>query len=304
MDSYLDIAASVLKEVRRPLGARQILKTAYQLSIVPRNLFGRTQHKTLQARIAEDIKNERSKSMFMRTERGRFFLRSFLSDPTIPSGYKREYPARPRADQLRNFDVLCFPKSEDFDACESLLDKHLLDTTPMFNRRLSEVAKDSNYIFLRTFVITAKSNEIVVRRSANNCGQFGGNAILGSMGFVTSEDRNLFSGDVHGYEESSIRTISEQFALNSGDIGLVRRSRLIRLLALISSPDPISDNSIAAVFVCNCPKQFDPISRYVGGGSLYWHPILSGFNNLDALDPWSRKLWNLGVFDSAELPRL
>jgi hypothetical protein len=39
MDSYLEIARKVLREARQPLSARQILKAAYQLQIVPRDLY-------------------------------------------------------------------------------------------------------------------------------------------------------------------------------------------------------------------------------------------------------------------------
>ena len=70
MDSYLDLAANVLRELRRPLDARQMLKTAYQLSIVPRNLYGKTQHKTLHARLAEDIRKQPTRSAFVRTGPG------------------------------------------------------------------------------------------------------------------------------------------------------------------------------------------------------------------------------------------
>jgi hypothetical protein len=54
MNSYLTIASKVLSEARQPLSAVQILRAAYDLQIVPRDLYGKTQHKTLQARIAED----------------------------------------------------------------------------------------------------------------------------------------------------------------------------------------------------------------------------------------------------------
>src|SRR5262245_60488185 len=103
MNSYLTIAAKVLREARQPLSASQILKAAYQLQIVPATLYGKTQHKTLHARLAEDILRHRNKSIFIRTEPGRFFLRSLLHDRTISPRHKKEYIAPLRADQLENF---------------------------------------------------------------------------------------------------------------------------------------------------------------------------------------------------------
>ena len=49
------IARRVLQEARQPLSAKEILQVAYQMQIVPPDLFGRTQHKTLQARLFTDI---------------------------------------------------------------------------------------------------------------------------------------------------------------------------------------------------------------------------------------------------------
>jgi len=111
MDTYLEIARTVLKRTRQPLSARQILKTALQMQLVPRDLYGRTQHNTLQARLASDILRHRSNSSFYRTGPGRFFLRALQSDPSLPLRYKHEYQAPLRADQLGRFDVIAFPRA-------------------------------------------------------------------------------------------------------------------------------------------------------------------------------------------------
>lgn len=193
MDSYLDLAATVLRELRRPLDARQILKTAYQLSIVPRNLYGKTQYKTLHARIAEDIREGHARSAFVRTAPGRFFLRSFLSDPTIPGRYKREYPARPRADQLRNFSVLCFRKinASDFPS-RALLDRDAIDRIPLQTKHVSEVSSDAAYLFLRTFIITQRLSHVAVRRSVHGFRDgLGSKLSFGCLGYIKSDDRTI-----------------------------------------------------------------------------------------------------------------
>ncbi len=55
LDNYLDIAQKVLKASRRPMTANAIMDAAYKAQIVPVHLFGATQHKTLQARLSEEI---------------------------------------------------------------------------------------------------------------------------------------------------------------------------------------------------------------------------------------------------------
>lgn len=297
MDSYLDLAAQVLKHARRPLSAKIILQTAYQLSIVPKNLYGKTQFKTLHARIAEDIRRKRSRSIFVRTDPGRFFLRPFLTDVTIPARYKREFPALPRADQLRNFRVVCFKRC-DWASLDTGAprDTGFLDAVPLFSRRLAEVASDGGYLFLRIFVIVTRLQSIVVRRAMHAPREMlGGKVSLGALGYVKEGDRTLFSLDPIGLRESSLRTLTEQLDLTDADADALRGIGGLHSLGLLPAASNAHENSVAAIIVCHCPESIDPLARYDGGGSLYWHQVDAQLNDLDALDPWSRQIYDLGL---------
>jgi len=74
VDSYLAIAERVLEEARMPLVPSEILRRAYLADAVPPQLYGRTQHKTLQARLSEDILLKRERSAFFRTDPGHYLL--------------------------------------------------------------------------------------------------------------------------------------------------------------------------------------------------------------------------------------
>lgn len=100
MDAYLQIAESVLKIERRPLSPRAILAAAYRHGLVPMHLHGDTQHKTLGARISEDIIALHDDSLFFRTAPGRFFLREFLTDVTIPEENRQPVATRRRFREL------------------------------------------------------------------------------------------------------------------------------------------------------------------------------------------------------------
>ena len=67
LDSYLNIAEAMLRDARRPLTAMEILELAYTSEIVPSQLHGKTQHKTMGARLSEDILLRRERSTFFRT---------------------------------------------------------------------------------------------------------------------------------------------------------------------------------------------------------------------------------------------
>jgi hypothetical protein len=168
----------------------------------------------------------------------------------------------------------------------------------MFARRLSEVSSNDSYLFLRTFVITAKLRQIVMRRAPQGFGNaIGSKASLGSLGFVKGSDKTMFSEDPLGVTDASLRTLSEQLSLTATDTDLIREGHFIRLVGLLHAPEDVRENSIAVIALCRCPEDFDPIAKYIGGEALYWHPIEARFNNIDALDPWSRELLELGVLE-------
>jgi HB1, ASXL, restriction endonuclease HTH domain len=100
MDAYLKIAECVLEDERRPLSPKATLDIAYDKKLVPVHLHGKTQHKTLQARICEDIVERREHSPFFRTQPGRFFLRKFFADEDLPEEFRVEFPARRRIREL------------------------------------------------------------------------------------------------------------------------------------------------------------------------------------------------------------
>lgn len=299
MNSYLQLAETVLKKVRRPLDARQMLSTAYQLSIVPDGLFGKTQHKTLHARLAEDIRRRRTDSVFVRTDPGRFFLRSLINDRSTPAIHRREYPAPPRADQLRNFDVPCIRKADAaFSYRGKLLDWSALNSTHVTTRRLADIYDDSSYIFLRTFVVTRRLHTIVMRRAFPRATDLIGKWSLGSLGFVKDHDKTMFSTDPYGIAEASLRTLQEQLNLNDEAAEFIYSKHLIRVRGFVPTPEEAKENSLVAIAVCHCPATFDPIERYEDPATLQWIPAHSTANDQGFLDPWSRELVASGIFQT------
>lgn len=99
-DSYLTLAQEVLEASRSPLSAREIIQRAYVMNLVPRHLHGKTQHKTITARISEDILRNKDASLFFRPYPGRYFLSKFLNDDSLPEEYRRPIIARRRSRQL------------------------------------------------------------------------------------------------------------------------------------------------------------------------------------------------------------
>lgn len=72
-----------------------MLQLSYATEMVPWHLHGATQHKTLHARLSEDISQNLEASRFYRTGPGRFFLRALQDDPDTPEALRAEYFAPP-----------------------------------------------------------------------------------------------------------------------------------------------------------------------------------------------------------------
>ena len=93
------------------MSARAILDIAHKAAVLPSHLYGSTQHKTLQARLSEDILHHRESSVFFRTEPGQFFLVELLDDPEIPKEWKTRFPARRRTRDLKRDNTLGVKRS-------------------------------------------------------------------------------------------------------------------------------------------------------------------------------------------------
>src|ERR1700733_7573676 len=77
---YLDVAERVLSKHRRPLRSRDLISLAIEDGLVE-SWDSNTPQKSMQARLSLDILNRGVKSRFIRTERGRFYLRELLTAP-------------------------------------------------------------------------------------------------------------------------------------------------------------------------------------------------------------------------------
>lgn len=296
MDSYLKIAREVLRSSRQPLSARQILRTAHQLQLVPRGLYGRTQQKTMQARLASDILRNRSSSEFYRTGPGRFFLRALQSDRGTPHRYRREYQAPMRAAQLGRFDVVAFPR----DALARLASRMtssfpvaLLAALPWQFMRLWNMRGHSDHLPFRFhLLVLAEEGMLVDDQRPIGDDEMAHRTVLGLPGVVKRDDRSLFSSDDFGLVEAASRTLIERFDL-SGQVlsGLNDLTRWSEARALLEDGIDGAGNIEMMVFIAFRCAGLPEIAEAVDARSTScWLPSGSRPNDLDRFDRWSSRL--------------
>lgn len=293
LDSYLDIAHKVLRASRRPMSARGILDAAHRAQIVPEHLRGNTQHKTLQARLSEDILHHRSSSLFYRTEPGVFFLCELLSDPNTPEKFKEKFPARRRTRDLQNesplgIDRRFLEKWREHSDWGSLSD-FLTAAEKNDAVKYLPASGDSNYASVWTFSLVRRDEDVLsyrIGRYRDDREAFANKRTIGFPGAVTVSDRSLFSQEDYGATENALRVLLLDLDLSSQSF----------LNETPTEPTPVfvfeaeGQDGVSVVLIVlewSCPDWFEPTTRRLSLNAPCWLNLSIQPNNIDDFEPWS-----------------
>lgn len=293
MNHYLALAQAILREVRRPLTPRQIINIAYKQGLVPNHLHGQTQHKTLQARLSEDILNRRDNSAFFRNEPGKFFLREFISDATLPNQYRTPIVARRRTRELPSHDALAFSSA--------LIGAEAVRTQALASSWVEENISKSRYRYVHSinersiedalvwsFVVVAKGTKVLSFRHGRYREGRDGFLQKRSIGFFTmvvDRDLNLFDQYDHGILNSGVRAVSLDLDLPHEVIGAPSPPASLDAY-LLSVENGHSD--ILALIMFECPDWFEPLNKRLSINDLHWLDVSCAPNDPSDFDPWSK----------------
>ncbi|SFQ14718.1 HB1, ASXL, restriction endonuclease HTH domain [Roseivivax halotolerans] len=298
MSSYLELAETVLRLERRPLSARALLRRAYEHDLVPTHLYGQTQEKTLQARLSEDILHQRERSRFFRNSPGRFFLREFLSDSSVPPEYRREMRARRRTRDLLRNSALGVSK----ECVESLTDGSQMDPGATLEklqdehcyRYLNPREIDEEWALVWSIAVVRRRSKILTYRTGryrDDRDSFAHKRSICFAGLVAEDDRTLFDWIGLGIVECALTAASTDLNVpidqqndpdNLGSMFLhefkslfkTYRKGRVELLALVE---------IIA------PDWFEPAGPRLSINDLGWMDPCA-LNNISDFDPWSQVL--------------
>ena len=291
MDAYLQIAARVLEAERRPLSPKAILEFAYKSSIVPTHLYGKTQHKTLQARIAEDIVSRREHSVFFRTQPGKFFLRKFLADVSIPEEFRTVFPARRRTREL----VIGPALAMDSTALSRIASKDIpIEPRKVFAEFDAEKFcfadprhGQLNLVFLRSFVCVRRGQDLLsyrVGRYRDDRDTFMAKRSIGFSTFINVEDQTLFGSSPLGIVEAGVEATKIDL-----DIPQTTATEALnaRLNYFIWPSKGQGSTDLLAIIEFDCPSWFEPLKRRLALNDLCWLDTSKPVNDLSDFDPWS-----------------
>ena len=228
--TYLWVAETVLRRHRRPLRAGQIVSFGLDDGLFADKDLSRTPQKSMQARLSLDILNKGEQSRFLRTDRGKFFLREFYNDEVIngnSDNNAREYTAIRRAPTPPSENVLVIPKRYYADILDfqginldyrGLLER-LLATQSLTYAPRTAAETDSDLKQFVTYTIIQQKDRILSFRRGhyNRAAAFlRGARCIGFGGHVTEDDLSIFTFNDKGIKANAARELSEEIRLMSG----------------------------------------------------------------------------------------
>jgi len=192
----------------QPLTAQEILENAVRFELLAPDR-GLTMHKTLQARITEDIQDKRQKSRFIRTAKGVYYLRRLwrggASLPKISNfkGRRRPQPA---------YRVLHVPKAlverpqKQRNLREAILHSDHLDYLPLGSSNLVPVA-------ILLFIIF--KSEILIHEVGQHSyfTDIVGSQTPAYRSYVDEFDADLFFSNEYGLPVSAVRELIRNVAI-------------------------------------------------------------------------------------------
>lgn len=296
MDAYLSLAEDVLRRVRRPLSPLQILRSAYEVGLAPPHLRGRTQHKTLGARLSEDILRLRDASRFYRTAPGRFLLRELANDEAIPAELRRPIVARRRRRDLAQRRSLAFarPSLEQARRGASVVDNAVvLDMIKNGEFHYTSSAQNArgDDVIVWSFMLVLKAGYVLTYRQGHyreHRDTFMHRRTIGFYTPVIDDDLSLFDRNDHGIVSSGIKALATDLDLREPELWPVLGS--YSELCTFVYPEGRTTNDLLAVVAFSCPEWLDPTSKRLALNSLEWLDLRSPPNHYEDFDPWSQAI--------------
>ncbi len=294
MDTYLEIAERVLRAAKRPMSPKAILDAAYRARIVPSHLFGKTQHKTLQARLSEDILSFRNNSKFFRTQPGIFFLSALISDSEVADKHKRPFAARRRTRDLMREPVLAlncsFFKSKGSSGQQDWLEI-LRDAEKENAVKFVDAKKPhEDYAVVWSFSVVRRSHFALsyrIGRYRDDRDNFANRRTIGFPGLIGISDQSLFSMEDYGATNSALEAVLLDLDISREAFEKHRDLTYPMLSKVLSVEDGKQVPIILLVMQWQCPDWFEPTTRRLSLNDPIWWDVTVQPNDRDDFENWS-----------------
>ena len=273
--------------------AKGILDAAYKAGVVPHHLYGKTQEKTLQARLSEDILYHHNSSAFFRTEPGYFFLSEFIANSDIPDKFKERFPARRRTRDIQREPSLAID-SEFVEKC----DPRLHSDWRAFVREaevsdaihyLQSQNETSTALVVWTFSVVRRGTRVLsyrLGRYRDDRDTFANKRSIGFPGVISFFDCTLFSDGDYGASDNALSAVLSDLDISAMAIHGQKIEPPQPKLTLKVERDSRGE-VLLLVMEWACPDWFEPTTRRLSLNDPCWIDLGVAPNNIDDFEPWT-----------------
>lgn len=259
---------------------------------MPDHLYGKAQHKTLQARLSEDILHRKLDSRFFRTDPGIFFLSDLRSDPSIDDQFKDPFHARRRTRDLAKPEALAVSRS-------------FVDQVGGLNGDWSELLQKagrsgslkyvdarhapSDFYLIWAFSIVRRNNQLLsyrIGRYRDDRDSFANRQSVGFIDVVSFDDASLFSRDA-GITDCGLNAVLSDLDLSRSVFSSQEDIKAPQILFAMVAVDENSQPAIVFVMEWMCPSWFEPTSRRLSLNETRWIDCTHAPNDIADFEPWS-----------------
>lgn len=294
-NAYLDIAEKAIREAGHPLHPKEMLAVAQRMGFIPPHLHGKTQYKTMAARLSTEIRAQATRSPFFRTSANRFFLRELKTEE------HEEYRAPKREKKLHNEPVLTIrgdflERKGEFGIVRNI--GGLIELASKQGQIEYVVRKSAEQRFdvkqVIAYALIYRSGHLLTyRRGAFNSAadELRMKRSIGFGGHVSYDDLSLFDQSSYGILENARRELAEELVFDNYEIENLHRADSFQLLCGINTSETIeAQKHIAVSVVYFCSNDFTPEKNEMSINDLRWISVDRRENDLDAYEPWSRTI--------------
>ncbi len=296
MSEFLVIAERLIQSEGRPLGPTELVRLAREKGMFSDKLSGKTLDKTMWEKLSRHIRRRGEASTFVRTDRGRFYLRRLLDDPAQIYDAPPLMPPRP-VEKVLVFPSTWLDERNIFQGVsldwETFSQQLLTPSACRYMDRIQAEQDDEHKQILTYIMVTRQAQVLAYKRGSYNRVEdfLRGSHCIGFGGHVSLSDRNLLDLDQMGLVQCAIRELSEELTLPPED------KRRLSSLEGLSIVGLLNDDSSPTG-----RRHFAFLLRYEVSNDPAWKKPLRGEKSitqlrwLDAASPhvslWDFEYWS------------
>ncbi len=296
LNSYLKLAYLAISIAARPLHASEILSISNRFGLTPDHLFGKTQIKTLNARLSEYILNNGDDGLFFRTAPAVYYLKH-LSQTDDPYKTVEAYSAVRRLKTVSEENVLVCPVQSlhlfvnGFSDISEKKFQELFENECYFMPR--KLAEDDTSVkqFVSYTTVTCDQSYLVFRRGkySNPSVNLRNTLSIAFGGHVNDEDFGFFSSGYKALLYNSAREMNEEIRISDYFNSFENAVEASNVVGFIN----VDDNSdarqhIAVVINVNVNQKKLPSRHEDGIADVLWYDLVDLKESKPYFDLWSR----------------